>query len=765
MDSTLVRSALVHGPRCHPGGICGYGNPEDGVMLLGISPGREELRTGIPMTGQSGKLIDSILEAYGWSRSRCYATNILCTSSEKASFPEIMECRPRLNEEVKQFKPKLVVLLGNPVTELFFPNRKPGTVRGMIDYYPAWGCHVLPTYHPAAILHGAAEFIVRDICRDFAKIGEFFASPPRPEVAFHVVGSVAEAQLIMDHLPTDLYIALDIETRFNKEDDENVPVEQNVACFSISDGDTTWWFPGEFAARIRWRTDIRWTFHHGMYDTVALAETIGTLLPIKEDTLLMSYALDERGGQHKLKTLSREYESAGFYEEHPLFSKWNDKLSDVAWTQVYNSKDTAYTARLAQRMWPKIIEDDMSWVYENLLIPASNVYRLMQRNGIYLNKERYAFLANEWIPLLHAKNEALKAKVGSLGGDPHINLGSPKQLGNFLYGILRLPGGPSTAAPILEALEDEHSFIADLLDLRHLEKAVNTYVVGAWDDIKKDGRLHPSPLLHGTVGGRVAYSPYAVNTLPRATSENPYLSRIRWLFTAQDDDHVLIEIDYSQAEIWTAYAYCNDPNMGADLQSGDFHRKNAAFVYNTLPELVSDEQRSDAKRTTFGMFYGIGSFKLAKQINKSVLDAQQLQDGWRERYSGYVKWGNSVVQQIMNNGEVVTKTYRKRRFPIPMDTSIVNAAINYPIQSTAHDALLLAIIEAYPVLDVMGARILLDNHDAMLIEARKSNAPEVTKRAVEIMESVHSKIPNMIRIPAEAKMGYSWAEMSKVKIG
>lgn len=757
-----LESSIMHGPRCHPGGICGYGNPEHGVMLLGISPGREELRTGLPMIGQSGKLIDSLLKTYGWHRDKCYATNILCSPSEKADFTEIMQCRPRLQREVEMTKPKLVVLLGNPVTELFFPNRKPGAVRGMIDWYPAWETHVLPTYHPAAILHGAAEFIVRDICRDFAKIAEFFDTPPRPEVAFNIVTSLAEAQFIMDHLSHDVYVALDIETRMDREDDSNVPVDQNIVCFSISDGDSTWWFPGALAKQLVWRQDVRWTFHHGQYDTMVLYDETGVLLPIKEDTLLMSYALDERGGQHKLKKLSREYEASGFYEEHSSLTKWNDKLLDEAWTQQYNAKDTAYTARLASRFCIRMADDNMTYVYEKLLLPAANVYRHMQHNGIFLNKERYSFLAGEWIPLLHQKNEAIKQTVASLGGDPHINLGSPKQLGNFLYGVLRLPGGPSTAAPILEALSEEHPFINELLDLRHLEKAVGTYLVGAADDIKKSGRLHPSPMLHGTVGGRVAYSPYAINTLPRATSENPYLARIRWLFTAQDEDHTLIELDFKQAEIYTAYAYCQDSNMGDDLASGDFHTRNATFIYGLPRELISDEQRSDAKRTTFGMFYGIGAFKLAKQMNKPVADAEEMQAAWRARYAGYVKWGDSVVKQVLSEGEVTTKTYRKRRFPVPLDTSIINAAVNFPIQSTAHDALLLAIIEAYPILDKMGAKIILDNHDAMLIESPKSIAMDVARQAASIMEEV--RIPGMVRIPAEVKMGYSWAEMVKVQL-
>lgn len=752
----------VTGERCHHEGIRGHGDPSYGVMILGISPGREELRVGRPMVGQSGKLIDNILDACGWSRSKVYATNIVCYSREEPSLAEIMSCRPRLLGEVEDYKPKLIVLLGRIVSDIFFPNRKHGAVRGSIDYYKPWNTYVLPTYHPAAILHGANELVTRSIVRDFSKIAEFFSAPPRPNVDWMVVPDADVGQRILNGLPRGRgdYIAIDIETLIDKDEDGAVAVEEKITCFSISDGTRTYWFRGELARQLIWPMDVQWTFHNGQFDTIALAESIGVMLPIVHDTMLMSYALDERGGVHKLKNLAREYEAAGFYEEHATAKRWADKLGDVRWTKRYNSTDSAMTARLAGRFHKKMIDDDVLRVYDNLLIPASNVYRLMQRNGIYVNPDRYKQLAKEWVPLLYEKNLALQARCGELGGDPLINLGSTKQLGAFLYGTLRLPGGPSTAAPILELLEDEHDFIKGLLDLRHLEKAVNTYLVGAWDDIKSTQRIHPSPLIHGTVSGRASYSPYAINTLPRSTSENPYLSRIRWLFTAPDDDHVLLEVDYSQAEIWTAWMYCADRQMGEDLHSGDYHTKNAQFIFGV--DVPTSEQRSDAKRTTFGMFYGIGDEKLANQTNKTVAEASAFKRKWKARYPMYQIYADGMWNDAVNEGEIVTLTGRKRRYPILMDTSARNQIVCTPIQSTAHDFLMSSIIEAYPVVDKMGGEIWIDGHDAMLLSVPKERVQEIARVVVSIMEK--PRFPGLPSIPAEAKIGFSWGEMHKLTL-
>lgn len=754
-------SLCVIGPRCHDTGISGYGPENAEVMLLGISPGRDETRTGKPMTGQSGQLIDSILKACGWSRDKCYATNIVCYECKEPTFEQIMGCRARLHEEVKRVKPKLVVAMSEAVGSLFFPNRKYGTVRGCLDFYAPWNCYVLPTYHPAAILYGAGELVTRSIIRDFLKISEFFKLPPRPEVKFEVVRDLERAQDILDTFvaasPPPEFLALDVETYLDKEEDENVPVDNNVAYFSVSTGRFTYWMPGAFLRQLRF-PDLNYTFHHGMFDTIAMQVETGTLLDIKHDTMLMSYVLDERGGVHKLKTLAREYEAVGFYEEHKVLKKWNDKVRDLEWGQPYNAKDAAYTARLANRLLPRVDADGMRPVYD-MLIKASNIYRHMQHTGIPMDTGRIHTLLKEYVPLRDAKEIALRSEIASLGGNPDINLGSPKQLGDFMYGTLRLPGGPSTAAPIIEALESEHKFVGDLIDLRHLNKAMDTYIVGAWDDVKKSGRIHPSPLLHGQVTGRVSYSPYAVNTLPRETSDNPYLSRIRWLFTAPED-YVVLVVDYSQAEIWNAAVYCNDANMWTDLKSGDYHTATASFIYGIPKADVKSEQRSDAKRTTFGMFFGIGDDKLAKQTKKTRSEASTFKKLWKARYPGYQEYTDNVIKEARETGELVTISGRKRRFPCIVDTSMVNQAINYKIQATSHDCLLTSIIEGYWQMRELGAYPNIDIHDAWAMLAPKNNYREVALRAIEIMQK--PRFPGMPSIPCEAKAGPSLGELEKV---
>lgn len=778
--------AEARGPWCHEIGTRGAGQIPSDVMLLGISPGKEEMRTGRPMSGRSGQLGDAFLKACGWSRDKTYATNVCCFECREPTASQMMECRPRLIAEVETTKPKLIIALGHYVSELFFPTRKfggPKGIRGAIEWYQPWNTYVMPTFHPAALLYGdAGRFIANDLARDFQKIREFFDYPPLgARVSFEVVRSPEHAQRVMDELPRDRFVALDIETPL-KDVDETASVEDPISCFSISDAERTWWFPGEYAALVSWPLDVQWTYHNGAYDTVSIAQRTGTLLPIVHDTMYMSYALDERGGVHSLKGNLRETEAVGFYEEawgkgapalkrydpstHKyvvVSAEWDERRkADPEGFAKYNATDAWGTARLATRYYRRMQAEGMLGVYHDLLIPAVNTYRLMQQHGLHLDQQQLATLATQWVEMYHGeKLDNLQQMSFDLGGPADINPGSPLQLRKFLFDTLKLPGGPSTAADVIEALADEHPFINALLDYRHLGKALNTYVFGLWQAVKRStGRVHPWAKLHGVVTGRVAYQNPAINTTPRAYSPNPYLSQIKTAIAAPEGK-VLIEMDYRQAEVWMAAVYSRDPMMWEDLGSGDFHRRTAAYVHKCEMHEVTEWQRAKAKNSTFGKFFLIGSHKFAKQNGITISEAQMYMREWDARYTEYKRYVDSTFNEAVTTGELVTLTGRKRRYPFVSDSSIMPETTNFKIQSTSHDCLMTSIVEAFPVVQDLGGCIVLDIHDAMLIEARESNWQEVAKRVAEIM--VKPRFSGLPSLPVEVKVGTRWSSLKEVK--
>lgn len=768
---------------CHPLGCVGHGPVGAEVVLVGIAPGKNEMATGRPFTGQSGTLMNNILEATGWHRDKCYTTNLICYQIEEPSLEQIMSCRERFLEELALVKPKLIVTLGALAASMFFSSRKFGTVRGIIDWHPQYNAWVLPTYHPAAILRSGdmGPTIAADIVNDFKKIAMFFADGEETRrriqhVEYEIVTTLERAQEVINALPTDRPVMLDVETD-NKEFDELDPQDDQLICLAISYVDDsgidgpTWVFPQEFARGLNWReSEIQWGAHYFAFDSQVMLR-VGPDLPIKHDSCLAHFALDERTGKHKFHPLSREYCYAGFYDDELKDARNARKGAsmasvEVAKTFTYNAKDGAYEARLLTiRFIPQMIADGVYDVYQNLLIPAANVYKYMQWRGVPVSRAKLRELAEEWIPLVQQKTKALHEKVTALGGPPTINFDSPKQLSKFLFGTLGLPGGPSTAKDVLELLKDEHPFVADLLDLRHLTHLVNTYLIGISHDIKRTGRVHPAPLLHGTVSGRCSYSRPAINTIPRPYEDkdaSPYGYKLRRLFAAEDDDHIILEWDYRQAEIWMAAFYCNDPQLWIDLQSGDIHTNTAAFIHNIPHDQVRKAQRSDAKRTTFGKFFGIGVDKLSKQIKKPTRETASFMRRWDERYPKYVEYTKDVFREAQENGHIRAVTGQLRRFPIMLDESQRNQIINWKIQHTAHACLMSSITEAYHPAYEIGCEICIDGHDAIIAHALKKNHRQAALLVKSIMEK--PRFPGLPSIPVEVKAGPNWGEAVEIDI-
>lgn len=777
------------GPPCHAEGIRGRGSVTDGVMIIGIAPGKDEMTTQMPFTGRSGNLMSNILEACGWSKEQCYLTNILCYQNPEPSFEEIRECWPRLLAEVELVKPKLVITLGKLVSEIFFPTREFGLVRGMVDYYEPWQCHVMPTYHPAACLYsrdkGAGTGMASDIVFDFQKIPMFFSdlaagiTTRMQRVQYELIRDAEHGQEILDTLPTDRIVGLDIETTGQDQDLTDAHVDKllcvgiRISSGNLTDENLVYVFSPEIARACDWPKDRQWTGHYMTSDVQGMMSNIGIDLPIVHDTLLLHYMIDERAGRfarHGLKPVSRQYAYSGFYEDEVAEARKKNRMHLVPKhiTHSYNADDVANTTFLAERLIPRVKAEGMWEVYERT-IKFANVAKYMQYRGLHVDRNRLADLGAEWIPLIVEKERTLHAKIKELGGNVE-NLGSRDQMANFLFGTLRLPcnertktGKPKLDKDVLELLEDAHPFVADLVDLNHLNKLLSTYVMGVRDDIKKDGRVHPNPILHGTVSGRLAYSDPPINTIPRPHSESAYGPKLRCLFTATDSDHVILEFDYKQAELWMAAAYSNDAQLWDDLRSGDIHRRNAAFIYELLEAEVTSAQRYEAKRTTFGKVYFIGDPKLAKQIKKSVVEAHMFSKKWDQRYATYVAFADALYKQARETGEVRTKTGRVRRFPLIMDSSVRNQIINFPIQASSHDYIMESANENSDYLrERFDAHLLLDLHDAHVVEAWKHNWKDVARQHSEVMQ--RKFFPDLPVMPVEIKMGPSWGEVEEVNL-
>jgi DNA polymerase-1 len=303
---------------------------------------------------------------------------------------------------------------------------------------------------------------------------------------------------------------------------------------------------------------------------------------------------------------------------------------------------------------------------------------------------------------------------------------------------------------------------------------VTNYLIGIKDQIKLDGRVHPAVLIHGSRTGRPSYRNPPLQTIPQPYSVGADLSRIKEIFVADSSEHVLLECDYKQIEVFLAAFLSQDPQMLTDLESGDFHSSTAADVVARmdrdafLTELKGKDplrvkQRFQAKKVTFGNFYRQGADSLARKrvADCTYSEAASMLIRWRARYRRYEEWADGVMREAMESGELVTVTGRKRRFRVVHgddSAHILRQSVNYPIQASANDYILTSLIELYNGdLASFGARVLLSVHDSMLFSIPKSRLTDCVKYIKTVMEK-----PRFDRWPSieiEMKVGNSWGQM------
>lgn len=774
----VVAAEPAVGPACHPDpkggmGCRGYGGLESGVVFLGIAPGRDEVRTGRPFTGPSGQLLDATLRALGLSRDEVYCTNLICWWKDDPTPEEAAKCHPRLVRELKAIKPKIVFLMGKIVTEII-TGRTFGKARGAVMWSEELSCYLIPTYHPAAILHGLGQrgtgrdsrgsSFIYDLVRDLRKIHSVIKWSPRSpyaQVSYTVVKSNEEAQAVLDNLPTDgTPVSLDVETASPSIDEIDV-FKDRLLCFAIATRDHSWVFPEEYARGHRWPTGVHWTLHNALFDVQVVKRSLGVWLDVKEDTMLMSYTIDERPGYHGLKPLAREYLGAGWWEEDREKGKKSLEELPKPVLHKYNAIDALYTARLCDVLRPMQEAEDTRKVYENVLIRAINAFKEIQLYGIKVDPDKLREFAVAWGERYIKEEDELIQLAKDEGWPGEINLNSSKQMSKFLYQILSLPGGPSTAQKQLEALKGLHPFIDRLIDFRHLAHMYDVYILGISNQIKQDGKVHPIVKFHGTVTGRLAYTKPPMQTIPRPYKFQDDFGQLRKLFIPTDDDHVMVEVDYGKAEIWMAQAYSKDEIMLADLNSGDYHTRVAVDVLKKPVDKVTGEDRRKMKLITFGVMYGREERSLAEGIKDTVPKAAAYIRNFFKRYPRYAEYYQSIQDTARDVGELVSATGRKRRFIfIGSDVRMLKQAVNFPIQSTTSDCTLSALIELHEKLKPLCGHVLFTVHDSIIFEAHKDRVDATLKVIHDVMTA--PRFPGLPRIPAEMKVGPSWGDAKEV---
>lgn len=348
--------------------------------------------------------------------------------------------------------------------------------------------------------------------------------------------------------------------------------------------------------------------------------------------------------------------------------------------------------------------------------------------------------------------------------DGEFNINSPKQLGEVLFEKLGLHApkktktGYSTNAEILEKLRYDHPAVELVLHYRTLTKLKSTYCEGMLKVIGPDGRIHSNFNQTETRTGRISSTEPNLQNIPVRTE----LGRELRKFFLAKEGWVLVDADYSQIELRVLAHIAHDENMIRAFQDKeDIHTITASQVFGMPPEMVTPLMRSRAKAVNFGIVYGIGAFSLSKDINVSRKEAQRYIDDYLTLYSGVDRYMKEVVEKAKEDGYVETLFHRRRYLP-ELTASNFNlrafgerVARNMPIQGTAADIIKIAMVRVDRRLkrENMRARLILQVHDELIVEAPEDEAEKASRILTEEMEGAVSLTVPMV---AEASVGKTW---------
>ncbi|MGJ0510935.1 DNA polymerase I [Methylocystis sp.] len=511
--------------------------------------------------------------------------------------------------------------------------------------------------------------------------------------------------------------------------------------------------------------------HNMKHDLLVLSRYGIDVAPI-DDAMLMSYALDSGRGDHRVEELARNY--CG-HEALTFASVAGAGRNFLGFARAALTAATEYAAERADislRLWrvlkPRLLAERMTAVYETLERPMVATLARMERRGVTVERATLSRLSGEF-----AQDMArLEAEIFELAGES-FNLGSPKQLGDILFGKMGLPGAKktatgawSTSASVLEDLAVAgNDFSRRILDWRQLSKLKSTYADALPGYINAEtGRVHTSYALAATTTGRLSSSEPNLQNIP---VRNEAGRKIRKAFVSAPG-HVLISADYSQIELRLLAHIADIPQLRrAFAENLDIHAMTASEMFNVPIKDMPPETRRRAKAINFGIIYGISAFGLANQLSIPREEASAYIKRYFERFPGIRDYMDSTRKTVREKGEVSTIFGRIYHFPGISSANASDrafyerAAINAPIQGAAADIIRRAMIRMDEALIRAGlsAQMLLQVHDELVFEAPNDEAEATIELARRVMEqapapAVHLAVP----LKVDARAAANWDE-------
>ncbi|MFA6279623.1 MAG: DNA polymerase I [Bdellovibrionales bacterium] len=510
--------------------------------------------------------------------------------------------------------------------------------------------------------------------------------------------------------------------------------------------------------------------HNLKFDAQVLGQHGLTIAPY-DDTMLMSYVLGAGLHGHSLDELALRH------FQHKMISF--DEVTGTGRARItfdrvpldkatpYAAEDADYALRLWLTLKPRLVAEHLTNVYERLERPLIPVVAAMEKAGILIDRTVLKTQSGH----LATRLQSLEEEIHALAGHP-FNVGSPKQLGEVLFGEMGLQGGAkgktgaySTSHDVLEPLAEAGSEIAlKVLDWRGLSKLKSTYTDALPEQISpKTGRVHTSFSLVGAATGRLSSTDPNLQNIPIRTEEG---RAIRSAFIAAEGCE-LLSVDYSQIELRLAAEAAGIEALIQAFHDGqDIHALTASQVFGVPMAAMTPEIRRRAKAINFGIIYGISGFGLAKQLGCSPSEAASFIRAYLDRFHELREWMDSTKEFAHTHGYVETMFGRRVHIQAIHDKNgarragAERQAINAPLQGTAADIMKRAMIRMPAALEGAGlsAKLLLQVHDELVFEVPETEIKASAALIKRVMQD--APLPTLtLRVPLVAEAGHAknWA--------
>ncbi len=507
------------------------------------------------------------------------------------------------------------------------------------------------------------------------------------------------------------------------------------------------------------------------YDWLIFSQA-GVELAGLEDTMLLSYVLDAGRGGHGMDDLAKRHLGHACISYKELTGSGKSAITfdfvEIDKATRYAAEDADVTLRLWRVLKPRLAAEGMAGVYERLERPLIDVVAKMEQRGITVDRQILSRLSGE----LAGAAAGLEVEIHELAGEK-FNIGSPKQLGEILFGKLGLPGAKktatgqySTSAQVLEELSAEgHELPRKIVGWRQLSKLKSTYTDALPGFINADTkRVHTSYSMASTSTGRFSSSDPNLQNIPIRTAEG---RKIRTAFIA-DPGNMLVSADYSQIELRVLAHIADITQLKQAFADGlDIHAMTASEMFDTPIEGMDPMVRRRAKAINFGIIYGISAFGLANQLGIGRSEASDYIKMYFERFPGIRDYMDQTKEFCREHGFVETVFGRRAHYPNikasnpQMRAFNERAAINAPIQGSAADIIRRAMVRMDDALEATGltAKMLLQVHDELIFEVPEDEVENTIAVVRDVMENAAMPALDLaVLLKVDAQAAENWDE-------